>query len=150
MKKCSASLLLFALGGNLLFSPDAYSFSKKKLTVKIDGLKNQQGQICFSLFKNSRGFPDNASSAVQAQCVTLAQAPLVLTFQNLEIGSYAIAIFHDANGDGTLNRNLLGVPTEGFGFSQNPEILTGPPRFGDSAVLVTGINTTVQVELRYF
>lgn len=67
----------------------------------------------------------------------------------LRAGSYAIAVIHDANNDGTLNRNLLGIPTEGFKFSRNPTILMGSPRFVDSAFLVAGSITNIQIQLQY-
>jgi uncharacterized protein (DUF2141 family) len=42
------------------------------------------------------------------------------------------------------------MPTEGFGFSQNPEVLTGPPKFNDSAVTVSKTNTDIKIKMKYF
>ena len=57
-------------------------------------------------------------------------------------------MLHDANGDNQMNRNALGVPTEGFGFSRNPSILKGVPTFNDAAVAVQGATQT-QIQLVY-
>lgn len=119
------------------------------LRIVVDGLQNQQGQVCVSLFAGSQGFPDKSDRAVRAQCVPVGKGQTAVTFQNLALGNYAIAVFHDRNGNGKLDRNFLGIPTEGFGFSRNPVIRTGAPRFSEAAVFVAGTETTAQIQLQY-
>lgn len=119
------------------------------LTVTVDGLRNRQGQICFSLFAQSQGFPNNAKRAIRTGCVKAASNPVTVTFRNLTAGTYAVSVIHDANNDGTINQGALGIPTEGFGFSRNPQVRTGPPRFGDAAIFIAGPNTTAQIRLQY-
>ncbi|MBW4449471.1 MAG: DUF2141 domain-containing protein [Spirirestis rafaelensis WJT71-NPBG6] len=150
MQRTFKSLLLLTAVINLTALQEAKAVSNSSLTVTIDGLKNQRGQVCLSLFSGGRGFPGSSDRAVAARCVKLENAPLTVKFDNLKAGNYAIAAFHDANGDGTLNRNPLGIPTEQFGFSQNPKILTGAPKFGDSAFLVAGPETNIQIKLLNF
>ncbi len=121
--------------------------SNTSLTVKVRGFRSRSGQLCLSLFAKSQGFPGSSAGASQAKCLR-AGTPAI-TFNNLNSGSYAVAVFHDANGDGTLNKNSLGIPTEGFGFSRNPRILTGPPAFADSAVFVAGPSQNIHIQLNY-
>ncbi|KJH72556.1 DUF2141 domain-containing protein [Aliterella atlantica] len=119
-----------------------------KLVVQVGGFANQSGQVCASLFASSQGFPNNRQKVVQRQCTKIAN-PTTITFKNLKAGSYAVAVIHDRNSDGTLNRNDLGMPVEGYGFSQNPQTETAPPKFKDAVVFVAGVSTIVQVQLRY-
>jgi uncharacterized protein (DUF2141 family) len=120
------------------------------LSIAIEGLRNQRGQICLNLFDKSQGFPVESKQAIKAQCVRLNGEPPTVTFRNLKTGSYAVSVIHDANNDGTLNRNGLGIPLEGFGFSRNPRIVSGPPKFSDSAVIVVGASTNIQIRMLYF
>jgi uncharacterized protein (DUF2141 family) len=143
----SAQILLIA-GMASLGLATAASANTGSLTVQISGLKSQTGQVCLSLFANGQGFPTQGSSGAQARCVKAA-GPMQVTFSNLAPGNYAVAVLHDANGDNQMNRNGLGVPTEGFGFSRNPSILKGLPKFGDAAVSVQGATAT-QIQLTYF
>ncbi len=136
-----ASFLLLAVAGNTMVSP-AKAASDSNLTVTVSGLKNQRGRVCLSLFASGRGFP-GSKGAVQAQCVNATTTPLVVEFPNLKSGNYAVAVFHDTSGKGILRRNFLGIPTEEFGFSQNPTILTGAPKFEDAAVFVAGPKTDI-------
>ena len=124
--------------------------SMSQLGVEVKGLRNQDGQVCLSLFASSQGFPSDGDQAVQNQCVSANSSAPIVTFDNVQPGSYAIAVLHDANSDRTINRNVLGIPNEGFGFSGNPVIRTGPPTFGDALVFVAGDQTNIQIDLNYF
>lgn len=151
MNKFQAGILSLIFLTNLLCLQSAEGFTNSgNLTVNIGGLKNQRGQICFSLFDSSKGFPGDKKRALQAKCVKMKDASAPFNVGSLKAGSYAVAIFHDVNGDGTLNRNPVGIPIEGFGFSGNPRIITGPPKFSDSAVIVAGQNTNIDIQLQYF
>ena len=55
------------------------------------------------------------------------KSAVVLT--NLDPGRYAIILFHDENGNGKLDKNALGVPTEPYGFSNNVPGFLGPPAY---------------------
>ncbi|MEB3219093.1 MAG: DUF2141 domain-containing protein [Nostocales cyanobacterium 94392] len=148
--KFRVGILLLTVIGNLAFLPSAEGTANSNLGVTVKGLKNQKGQVCFSIFSSSRGFPNNDKNALKAKCVKLENSSVQLNIPSLKPGTYAIAMFHDSNGDGKLNTNSLGIPKEGFGFSRNPRIVTGPPKFGDSAVFVVGSSTNIEISLNYF
>ena len=66
----------------------------------------------------------------------------------LASGAYAVSLFHDENGNGRLD-TILGIPREGFGFSRNPPIRFGPPRFDAARFAVTSGEAAQQVRLKY-
>lgn len=149
MNRGSVGLLLLAVGGSLCFASPIHSSTNSIMKVQIEGLLEAKGQICYSLFDRSQGFPESNNN-VRAECLSVKERMPTLTIENLHLGTYALAVFHDINEDGEFNRNFLGIPQEGFGFSQNPKIQTSPLSFGESAVFVTGTATHLQVRLRYF
>lgn len=138
------------LSREFMTSSKTEALPNSNLVITVQGLKSQRGQVCLSLFANGRGFPDRETDAVQTRCVKVTSISLVVAFENLQPGSYAVAAFHDVNGDGKLKRSVFGIPTEEFGFSQNPQIVAGPPKFGDSAVFVAGLETDIQIKLQSF
>lgn len=120
------------------------------LSVEIAGLRSRRGQVCLSVFDSQRGFPGEATRALRSQCVRVKDDQSVtVSFAGLRSGSYAVAVLHDENADGKANRNLVGIPTEGFGFSRNPGLRAGPPKFGEAAFLAAGARTKVQIQMRY-
>ena len=103
-----------------------------------------------SVFGSSRGFPSKGDNALQKRCVQLEeQQSTQILFNGLKAGSYAVAVLHDENADEQANRNLIGIPTEGFGFSRNPALRAGPPRFSEAAFLVAGPNTSINIQMLY-
>ncbi|MBD2439487.1 DUF2141 domain-containing protein [Nostoc sp. FACHB-110] len=147
--KFTVSILLLAGLGSLTMPLSAMANFDGNLTVEVDGLKNKQGQICASIYNSSQGFPSNSDRILQRECTEITDEPVKLTFNNLKAGNYAVAVMHDENKDFTVNLNDLGMPLEGFGFSQNPEITTRAPKFGEAAFLVVGANTTIKIHLKY-
>ncbi|BAZ09365.1 hypothetical protein NIES4071_11730 [Calothrix sp. NIES-4071] len=148
-KRLNAVILISTVIANSVLLPQALASFNGKLSVRVDGIKSQKGQICLNVFANSKGFPDNGKLAVLSQCVKVTETSQTVTFPNLKAGNYAVTVIHDTVGNGALKRNPLGIPTGGFGFSNNPAIRFGPPKFGDSTVFVAGVNTNIQIKLQY-
>ncbi len=66
---------------------------------------------------------------------------------DLPNGNYAIAVYHDANGNNKLDKNFLGIPTEKYGFSNDAMGSFGPPDYEDCIVKVDG-NKEISIKLR--
>lgn len=149
ISRVSAGLGLLTIALGISNSAPASANLKGNLTIEVNELKNQRGLICFKVFAGAKGFPNGDESAVRRQCQKIQQTPVSVTFSNLNSGSYAVAVFHDLNGDRQLNRNALGIPTEGYGFSRNPAVRTGPPQFGAAAIVLAGPSTQIQIRMQY-
>lgn len=139
----------FATLLNLVLAESALAQFKGNLIVEVDSLNNQKGEVCFKLFSGSQGFPDGNESAIKRQCVKITNKSLIITLNNIPSGSYAVSVFHDLNGDRKLNRNSLGMPTEGYGFSNNPVVSRGVPDYGECIFLVAGANTSIKIGMKY-
>ncbi|MBO1905979.1 DUF2141 domain-containing protein [Microvirga sp. 3-52] len=70
-----------------------------------------------------------------------------LRIRNVKPGTYAIAVFHDVNGNGKLDRSFIGLPNEPYGFS-NDVGRRGPPNFEAARILVKEPTTTVVIPIR--
>jgi uncharacterized protein (DUF2141 family) len=69
------------------------------------------------------------------------------TLRNVKPGSYAVAVFHDLNGNGRLDRNFIGLPNEPYGFS-NDVGRRGPPNFDGALIAVKEPATTIRITVR--
>jgi uncharacterized protein (DUF2141 family) len=141
---------LAILGGLFVIHNQATAKFTGNLNVEVTGMKDQTGLLCMKLFTGNQGFPDSNEKALKRECVKITEDPMKFTYRGLPAGSYAIALFHDANGDRKLNRNAAGMPLEGYGFSKNPVVKQGPPKFGQAVFLVAGPNTGIRIEMKYF
>jgi uncharacterized protein (DUF2141 family) len=114
------------------------------VTVRVTGIADSAGQI-------------RVAACTEAEflktCRLAASAParageVTVTLRAVPAGRYAIQVFHDRNGDGQLATNLIGMPSEPFGFSRAPAMRFGPPAFADSAVEIDTPRMIVPVALR--
>jgi uncharacterized protein (DUF2141 family) len=119
------------------------------LRVHVIGLRNDHGDVRCSLFSSAEGFPsdsDNRSTTVVAQ---IANRATICTFAGIAPGVYAIVLFHDENADGIFNRNWLGLPEEGYGFSNNARVYLRPPSFKAASFSFAGGTLDTQIKIRY-
>jgi uncharacterized protein (DUF2141 family) len=118
-------------------------------TLEIDfvKLRSAKGVLQICIAPEAKEFPDcrDGHGAIKR---TIAAADGQLRVSGLAPGDYAVAVIHDANGNGRLD-TFMGIPREGFGFSRNPAIGFGPPQFDAAQFPVAGGSAHQQVRMRY-
>ena len=118
------------------------------LTVEVSGIKETKGMISVGLYSDKEGFPDKGKE-YKGKDVEVTDQTIVYTFKDVPFGTYAIAIFHDTNSNTKLDKNFLGIPKEGYAFSNNVFGALGlPPSFKDASFKVAG-NKTVKIKMEY-
>lgn len=150
VKASKFSTFLFATLASLSFARTVNAEPNRKLTVVVDGLQNQNSQVCLRIYSNERGFPLSAESEVQSGCTKITGRSVTKQFSGLKPGAYAVAVVDDQNKDQKLNTNFLGIPQEGFGISNNPSVSvqTGIPKFKDASFLLKQ-DTTIRIVMKY-
>jgi len=113
------------------------------------GLRHGRGEVRMSLFEAKRGFPDKPEHSLQRGKGTMAADSATCVFAPLPPGRYAVAAFHDEDGDGKMRRDFVGRPREGWGVSRDAKARFGPPRFDAAAFEARGDTFTVRLRLRY-
>lgn len=116
-----------------------------ELKLTIEGCPPGKS-IRAGVYHTARGFAEdlNSGRAMRSLEAKADGQVLVLTFTGLTPGNYALAAFADSNGNGRLDRNVLGMPTEPFGFSRDARALFGPPDFEQAQIEVgAGVVTAI-------
>ena len=115
--------------------------SASTLDFTVDGIKDGQGQLYVQIFKGADNY--RAGKAHGGTMVEVKASSATLRFSDLTAGEYAIRFFHDQDSDGKMATNLFGIPTEGFGFSNNAKIAFGPPSFDEMKITITETDTHI-------
>lgn len=120
-------------------SPPVERFAGKtgKIRIEILGFRNDSGQALISIFNTEAGFPDETEHAAENLAAPIVARRVFLTSSPLPYGDYGISVLHDENGNGVMDRSLIGFPTEGFGFSGKPSLTFGRPSFREVRFLLT-------------
>ena len=119
------------------------------LHVRVVDLRNSNGQVICTLFNSPSAFPSDSNKAVGQVAVPIADNAAVCSFGGLAPGKYAVVMFHDENSNGKFDRNWLGLPKEGYAFSNNVRPVFAPPSFKAAAFDYAGGNQWLTVMMRY-
>lgn len=124
--------------------------SSGKITITVELVRNTKGHVRCSLFNTAPGFPGPSPLEGRNLTATPTSGKASCEFANVPAGVWAITVLHDENDNGVLDNNLFGVPTEGYGATNNKLPSFAPPSFKDSSfVLAPGEQRTFSVKLRY-
>jgi len=118
------------------------------VTARITDLRSTKGQILACLTRNPDTFPDCDKDPEAHRLIVPTSKDVELDFGPVAQGRYAVALIHDENANGKLDKALI-IPREGFGFSRDAPVRMGPPAF-DKAAFATGAeNTRLTIRMRY-
>lgn len=118
--------------------------------VKILDIRNSTGAVACALFEAPEGFPaEYLHFATNIMMIKVRNTQARCDFLDIPPGTYALAVIHDEDMDGKLGANWLGVPTEGYGFSNDAKALTGPPSFEAASFPYDGKTLDLTISLHY-
>ena len=118
------------------------------ITIRVTDLRNKKGQLIFGIFKSADGFPKVAARALVWQ-VKDATADPVFT-ATLPPGRYAASVLHDENRSGDMDVNALGIPTEGYGVTNNPKPHFRAATFEEATFRLPPEGATLTISVQYF
>jgi uncharacterized protein (DUF2141 family) len=132
----------FALLLSILFSTTSFAqLAKHTLEVEIMKLKNNKGKVLLQMC-------DEKGELAFSGVGIITNNRCSFFIQNLKQGNYSIRYFHDENGNNELDTNWLGIPTEGYGFSNNASSMFGIPSIKERLFSVDS-NLKITLNINY-
>ena len=120
-----------------------------ELRISIDGLRNAKGLIMLCLTRRAeQNFLSCGQDPARITRVVAAGGARRIDVSDLPPGEYSLLVIHDENRNGKLDKSF-GMPREGYGFSRNPAIRMGPPRYADVHFAVPPGHSVQAVKLKY-
>ncbi len=117
------------------------------LRIKVKPIAYAKGQIHVGLFRDAKSFPKKELAFAGKEVAVRQLGEIEIEMEGLVPGRYAAAVFHDLNGNGKLDTNLLGVPTEPYGFSNINSAKWGSPDFAEASFNLPAEGKTMEVRL---
>lgn len=111
--------------------------AKRTLSVEIDGFSDRKGRCRVALYRDAEGFNQPEKAWIKETLELPSTGPLRWTIQldaedlKEPRSLWAVSAHHDKNGNDKLDKNAFGIPTEPYGFSNNPKRGFGPPKFDE-------------------
>ena len=113
-----------------------FSNDPPKLTLNMTHIETLRGEIIIGVFNADKTFLKEGA-AVKTYIVEVGEREETLVIEDLPDGDYAISLYHDENSDRVCNRNFLGIPKEGYGFSNNIKPKLSAPSYKDCKFMLT-------------
>ncbi|TWT03984.1 DUF2141 domain-containing protein [Reyranella sp. CPCC 100927] len=117
------------------------------LDLSVTDLRDANGRVMIAVFNAATTFLKDDQQVAAA--ILPANGAAVRVVFDLPPGRYAVSVFHDANRNGKLDSNLVGMPTEGYGFSRGARGTMGPPAFDAAAFDLPAGGTRQPIKLGY-
>jgi uncharacterized protein (DUF2141 family) len=119
------------------------------LTVKVEDVRYAKGSVLIALYDSEASFGKPALAKLRDRAKA-SKGEVTFVFHDLPAGTYAASSFQDEDDSGKLKSNSLGVPTEGFGFSNDAQLGGGPPKFPQASFTFDGkTDKVVSFSLNY-
>jgi uncharacterized protein (DUF2141 family) len=128
---------------------DADSDPVGSLAVKVVGLRNDNGRVCAYVFDTADAWPGEWKRATRRACTGIEGGAATFAFERLPYGRYAVSVVHDEDGDYGLTTNLIGMPKEGVGASNNPTSRFGPPSFEAARFELASARESIRIRIKY-
>jgi uncharacterized protein (DUF2141 family) len=118
------------------------------LTVTVSGIRNGSGSVSAGIYNSASSFTKAAEAFVLVR-IKAREGSVGFTVHDLTPGQYAVAVYHDENGNGGLDIDPTGVPTEGYGVSNGARNSQAPPEFAKAALELRDQNKSVTIDIVY-
>ncbi|MFM7856211.1 MAG: DUF2141 domain-containing protein [Flammeovirgaceae bacterium] len=103
--------------------------------VRVENIKDDRGQIGVAIYSSEK---DYMKKRFAGKFVPAKKGTVEIIFENLPTDFYAVTVMHDSNSNEKLDTNLIGIPKEGYGFSNNVKGTFGPPSFDQAKFKLGG------------
>jgi uncharacterized protein (DUF2141 family) len=143
----SIALIILMSSGLSLTAPTlAQSGAQATLVLKITGLRSEKGQVKIAVFNAAEKWLGD--QPIYSSTIRVDSQTVLWKINDIPYGDYGIAVFHDENKNGKIDKNLLGIPAEAYGFSNNVRVTFGPPTWEKSKFVVKQPSTDVSIEVK--
>lgn len=119
-----------------------------RLHLQIENIRSGNGAIHLALYDREESFAKSLEPFLLKIYSIPADRKLQLQLDSLPAGRYSLAVYHDENGNGELDKNLFGIPKEPYGFSNNPRAKWSAPTYEETAFVLNGSPANLSVSLK--
>ncbi len=120
------------------------------IQVEMSGFRTDDGTVRVALHNVADAYPTDFTRAVGGKTGPVTKGVAILTFEDVDPGTYALSVHHDENDNDKFDMKFFVIPKEGTGASNNAKGKMGPPRFEDAAFEVGDTPVTQQIEIIYY
>jgi uncharacterized protein (DUF2141 family) len=141
--KITLLLLLLTIAGG------GFAIAQGTIIVRVIAFRSASGDIQLSLYNKAERFPDMDMRMVTKKTSVINKSVVEVKFENVPFGTYAIAGLHDENRSGDMDYSWVGLPKEGYCFSNDAKPFLSPPSFSEAQFKLDKPQKVIQIAMQY-
>lgn len=142
----SVAYIISSLTGMSFTNPTkAQPAGQATIILKVTGFRSEKGQVRIAVFNSPEKWPEEP---VYSSTIDVNSQAVIWKINDVPYGDYAVAVFHDENRNGKMDKNVLGIPLEAYGFSNNVRVTFGPPKWENTKFVVKSSTKDVSIEVK--
>jgi uncharacterized protein (DUF2141 family) len=146
IKSSLACVILFSVVVSVSPPTRAQSGGPGTIILKVTGLHSEKGQVRIAVFNSSETWL--GEQPLYSSTIKVDGQSVVWKISDVPYGDYGIAVFHDENKNGKMDKNLLGMPVEPYGFSNNLRVILRAPKWEKAKFAVKNSTTEISIEVK--
>jgi uncharacterized protein (DUF2141 family) len=115
------------------------------ISITVKGIKSVKGNVRIGVFNSSKGFPVTGNQ-YKGYEFAITEKQQTFKLYNIPKGNYAVGLFHDLNANKKMDKNILGMPLEAYGFSNDARGTFSAPSY-ESARFYHDGNTSLTINI---
>jgi uncharacterized protein (DUF2141 family) len=143
-------MVLHLTGASAATACDAANPTQVRLQVSVSGMRTTKGKVVITIYPDAQVGFLKGKYKLSEQRLPVVLPVTRACFVVPAPGYYAVALFGDENDNDHFDLTALGVPAEGYGFSNNPRLYFGPPKIGRVRFLAHAGDNEISVAMRYY
>lgn len=129
---------------------NATALGQVRLQIAVSGMRTTKGNITITIYPDDPAHFLNGAYKLARQHVAVTLPVTHACFVVAAPGRYAVALFGDENNNGHFDTNFLGIPIEGYGFSNNPKLYFGPPKLKQVLITAHRGDNPIAIRMNYY
>jgi len=146
IKLSLACVILFSVVVSVSPPTRAQSGGPATIIIKVAGLHSGKGQVRIAVFNSSETWL--GEHPLYSSTIKVDSQSVTWKLDDVPYGDYGIAAFHDENSNGKMDKNLVGVPKEPYGFSNNLTVILRAPKWERAKIPIRNPTTEISIEIK--
>lgn len=142
-------ILMIILLGSIPFIVSSVKAQTQELRVKVSGIRSAKGKIILNVFKDEAGYEKQQSFTTLNFDKKALKNGVLNVNGSVATGTYGITLIDDENANGKLEKNFVGIPREGFGFSNFFMTKMKKPTFNEFKFEIKPGSTEIEIKAKY-
>ncbi len=137
-------IIVLIIGTTTIYAQEDLSDNLQDIQVTITDIDSDEGMLYIGLYNSEDTFLNKRYKGTRSE---IKDGKVVVSFQDIPEGTYAVTVFHDENSNQKLDTNFMGIPKEDTGCSNNAKGFMSAPKWEDAKFILSDTTAIIEINM---